>query len=937
MARTTLLQRTSLHTSRIHQADKHDRLQPASPARGVVAIFVLAWALLYCDRPIILAQGPTSIAPTAGTGDLGTTVTRNGHTVQITGGTRPDNGVNLFHSFDQFNVGRSDTAQFLNTTPALQTSNILGRVTGGTPSNIFGTIDTTSYPAANLFLMNPAGMVFGPHATLNVAGSVTFTTASYLRLADNGQFRAVPNVTADSLLSTAPVVAYGFLGTTPEAIAVQGSHFTAPKGNGISLVGGSITVQSGTLNHGSVQPSQLTAPSGRIALASVTSPGEIATETLDTARLAIGQSSDALGTIQISHKSVIDTSGAGGGTVLIRSGRLLINDSTVSANTVATSAGAFTGPFGNGIDIHVAHEATLENKAVLESNASGPVASSHGSGGVRISAHDITIAGGPGVLEMAQKSPDGSFPFSGIRSNIGPTSTAGRSGDITLEAHSIHIQDLGQIQTQTVGRGNAGHISLKTVGTIDLNSAIVSSESNTSSGHAGNLRFSSGQGDVHVSSSFITSQTIESSGNAGAITFTAPLGDIVLTDMSQVLNATRGTGALRGIQIDANNLQLQGESRIDGDNFSTRVAENISLMLKSRLSLTEHSAIETATSGSTNAANLVIKASDVLIAQGSRLFTGTTGSGAGGAIDLSARTLTIQDSGKISAETSGTASSATGGSITVNATDQVMLTNGASVTSSSIVTPQIPHSGIADAGHISINAGQQLDVMNGSSITTTTQTPQANGGDIAIRAIDRIRLVESTISTSVLGAEGNGGNIFIDPQVVVLQGSTVAAKAVGGAGGNITFVTPLFLADSSSTVSASSERGPSGTVTVQSPTSNLSETVGQLVSKISPPQVLLQNRCVAQPGGEHSTLIVTGRDALPAEPGGWLNTPVVMDHWMREEMEHASSLMVQKKGPHKLPTVVAQKNEGTIVSLRRLTPPGFLVRTFATSSTGCPS
>ena len=77
--------------------------------------------------------------------------------------------------------------------------------------------------------------------------------------------------------------------------------------------------------------------------------------------------------------------------------------------------------------------------------------------------------------------------------------------------------------------------------------------------------------------------------------------------------------------------------------------------------------------------------------------------------------------------------------------------------------------------------------------------------------------MNSSISTSVLGGVGSGGNITIDPNVVVLQNSQVIAQAVQGAGGNITITTPLYLADFSSTVSASSERGVNGTVTIQSP------------------------------------------------------------------------------------------------------------------------
>ena len=82
----------------------------------------------------------------------------------ITGGTRPGGGANLFHSFGEFNVPTNNVANLLNNT-ALPTTNILGRVTGGNISNMFGTLQTTGFGNANVLLMNPAGFVFGPNAS----------------------------------------------------------------------------------------------------------------------------------------------------------------------------------------------------------------------------------------------------------------------------------------------------------------------------------------------------------------------------------------------------------------------------------------------------------------------------------------------------------------------------------------------------------------------------------------------------------------------------------------------------------------------------------------------------------------------------------------------------------------------------------------------------
>src|SRR5262245_32016288 len=258
----------------------------------------------------------------------------------ITGGTRPGGGANLFHSFGDFNVPNQNIANFLNDS-GLPTSNILGRITGGNVSNIFGTIQTTGFGNANLFLMNPAGFLFGPNATVNVGGMVTFTSADYLGLADNVRFNAIPHTAPDLLLSAAPVAAFGFLGSNPGAITVQGSQLTVAEGTGISLVGGNITVQNGTL----------TAPSGQINLVSVGSPSKpnVGGEVVIAAP---GQGTGfnptgfrGLGTINLTQGSTIDTSinstfdnqlTAGG--VVIRGGQFVMDNSSIQAVTQGISS-----------------------------------------------------------------------------------------------------------------------------------------------------------------------------------------------------------------------------------------------------------------------------------------------------------------------------------------------------------------------------------------------------------------------------------------------------------------------------------------------------------------------------------------------------------------------------------------------------------------------
>ena len=219
-----------------------------------IPFLVLAVTITLLSPHWAFAQTPSPITSSG----LGTVVTTNGIIHDITGGTRPGgaSGTNLFHSFLDFSVPTNNIANFLNAgsidlngilLPSnLPTSNILGRVTGGDPSAIFGMIQTNGtggFDNANLFLMNPHGILFGPNATLNVGGMVAFTTADYLRLSNEVLFNNTPNVAQDALLSAAPVATFGFLGSNPlgsnpAAIAIQGSTLQVAQDQSLSFLGG---------------------------------------------------------------------------------------------------------------------------------------------------------------------------------------------------------------------------------------------------------------------------------------------------------------------------------------------------------------------------------------------------------------------------------------------------------------------------------------------------------------------------------------------------------------------------------------------------------------------------------------------------------------------------------------------------------------------------
>src|SRR5206468_13027931 len=134
-------------------------------------------------------------------------------------------GGNLFQSFSQFNLTSTQSATFLGPNSV---HNILARVTDGNPSSIDGRI-SSDIPGANLFFMNPAGVMFGQHAQLDVSGSFAVTTANYLKLVGGGKFNA--NLGGSDVLTSAPVSAFGFLNTAPRGVAIVGNHHYYPNGN----------------------------------------------------------------------------------------------------------------------------------------------------------------------------------------------------------------------------------------------------------------------------------------------------------------------------------------------------------------------------------------------------------------------------------------------------------------------------------------------------------------------------------------------------------------------------------------------------------------------------------------------------------------------------------------------------------------------------------
>lgn len=883
---------------------------PPLPLIGAILIGLLETASLVLTH----AHAATSITETTGAGDLGTQVVLpppGGNVYGITGGQPVGN--NLYHSFAQFNVGTGDIAQFQTPTliPDAAMLNILGRITDQNPSAIFGGIDsTTYYPSANLFLMNPHGFLFGPQAAVNVGGMVAFTTADYLRLTDNVRFEAIPGK-HDALLSAFPVAAFGFLGSNPAAIAVQGSQLTVANGRGLSLVGGnqgftytnpdtglSASVPDGMTMTGGT----LSAPGGQINLASVASAGEVLNGTLESAPNINGNSFTAMGNITLSQGALLKVSADkvsadAAGTVRIRGGQFVITDSTLEADT-ANSDGALTA-----LDIKVTGDLVISDTRglpILTARTTG-----HGDAGkIQIESANL----------VATSSTSSLIPFALIDSHTSAAETAGRAGDINIVT--------GNLQASHQGDGS-----------------VVFADSGTrglGQGHGGNVTISAQsvalQGSqIFTGDSMATLLPQDANGSAGDVTITADRVTFLLSGIdTSALLASNDAELAGSVALDAHDINLTtssifalgfgggGEITVTADRLIMDATTQFQSLTASGpgsdirvnapvVELLNGSSMATTTVGDGQAGDIHVTATNHLTLSTSPvqpnpsgLFSNSiavvgTGLGDAGNITVSTSRLEMTGGSRINTITLGSGS---GGDVTINATNSVSISGefppvpletifGVGTTHPSGIftgtaVGEAPCSGsCGDAGRILITTGS-LTLGTGAQIDSSTRN-SGDGGTISIETSGRISLSGTLNDGSPVGifsrtigtdpGSGAGGNIALTAgqSVTISNGASVSASSTGpGNAGNIQVdAGSQFTMTNSSVTTEATESGggaikittsPSGTVHLTDSmisASVLNGAGGGGSVNIDPQFVILQNsqilaNAVFGPGGNIS-------------------------------------------------------------------------------------
>jgi filamentous hemagglutinin family protein len=812
-------------------------------------------------------------------------------------------GGNLFHSFSDFNLSPNESATFSGP-PSVD--NVIGRVTGGNGSFIDGRL-ASDIPGANLFLINPSGVVFGPHAALDVQGSFAVSTADTVLLGSDGRFDATRP--ENSVLGVAPPSAFGFLAADPAPIRFEGSRLEVPESGALTVVGGEVQIRDATLR----------APSGRVEIVSAAAPGDVVrgADGLDTTGVggfgAVEISGRPEARLRVGEREIgnLDASGSGGGRVFIRGGRLVTDGALISTDSDGAADGAR-------VDIDV--DGAVEMRAGSAVRARTFAGADAGELTVRADAIDLrdgsrfdttTFAAGKGAdVRIAARTisfdgdrltADGEVEESGIFARAFAT---GDTGSVSVAAaEDVKMTGGAKISISTraegADAGDAGRLEVR-AGTISL--------SGENRDGLPTAIFNDAEGDGNAGPSFFTAEMLSLTGGAQIQSSSAGVGrggdtTIIAGTVSvagensrfdipsNIGTASRGAGDAGNIFMEVDTLRLVDTGGIAVTGFAGGRAGNVTIRAAGSVEITGTdssgrfaSGIFAAVLGDGDGGTISITAPRLVMDQGTidggvgdeatgkasrieldvgeltmrnraDIFSTSFGAGEGGEIDVRAGSLFIADRG--SGLFSRAEGSGNGGSIRVVA-DDVRLENGASITTESVSQT----SDAGDAGNIDIVVGGDLRLSDAS---ITTAAAQAFGGSIAIEAGSLIDLQRSAIATSVLSGVGDGGNVTIEARFLVLDQSRVVAQADVGNGGNIAIDTEVFLASPDSIVDASSNAGIDGIVAINSPDANFTESLATLPSSFLDVDALLPQRCAR--AGDSGTFVIHGAAGIPPRPG----------------------------------------------------------------------
>ncbi|MBW4592807.1 MAG: filamentous hemagglutinin N-terminal domain-containing protein [Brasilonema angustatum HA4187-MV1] len=711
-------------------------------------------------------------------GTVSTTVTTpDGKNFNINDGTR--RGGNLFHSFKEFSVPTGGSANFNN---AADVRNIIGRVTGGSISSIDGLIRTLG--KANLFLLNPAGIIFGPNAQLNMGGSFLGSTANSF-VFDNGFEFSATNPQAPPLLTiTAPVgLSYreNFKNITNQSRALDTSTnifgLAVKQGNSLTLVGGDVSLDGGILF----------APGGRVELGGLSAPGTVGLNADGSLSFPTGVQR---GDVSLTNRGEVGVASGGGGSIAVNARNLKISGGSglyagigQGLGTVGSQAGDITLDATG--DIKVAGSYVFNN---VRSQAVGNGANINittGSfsltDGAQLSASTL----GQGNAGNVSVQASGAVDLAGSKTNIFSTvepGGVGKGGNIDINAATLSLKDGAQLLASTYGQGNAGNVSVRASGAVDLagsNTAILSAVEAGGVGKGGNIDLNAATLSLKDGAQLLTIVRQASStqragrGDAGNVTVDVT-GPVTIAGVG----VKSGNPSAIFSRVNTGAVGNGGDIKISSGSFS----------------LTDNAELNASTYGKGNAGNVSVRAfgSVELVDAGilSRVEAG--GVGKGGNIEIKAASLSLKDSAQLLTSVRGAsntqlAGKGDAGNVTVDVTGPVTIA-GVKDGIGSGISSQVNTGAMGNGGNIKISSGS-FSLTDGAILQART-LGQGDGGNVSVQASGSVSLAGSNTyikSTVEAGGVGKGGNITISSGSFSLtDGAQLNASTYGqGNAGNV--------------------------------------------------------------------------------------------------------------------------------------------------------
>ena len=710
-----------------------------------------------------VAAAQTEIAADIDAGrSQGTTVSTSGSVTTIDGGTRV--GPNLFHSFRSFSLAAGDTARWT-TMDALAIRAVINRITGGDVSFINGEIDAMGIPNADFFFINPAGIVFGSQAVVNVPAAAYFSTAGYLQFEDGVRYMAV--TPAGSSLTMAAPSAFGFVGQQGDisVTGLRGSDLGAGVSS-LTLAGANVTVADSDIT-----------------------VGEIGLFAVGTGESALIPLSGIMPSTRLGGRLFLDDS-----SIIVRATSSQVRDVRLAAGEIEQLGGSLLTDTAGG---YRAGNLWIDADTITVRGAMGSeTENDRRAGNIFLTGGDLSILQGGSLASETRLSGDAG----NIRANL--------TGDILLAQG-------GQIATTTSGTGDAGNVILTSGGALTVTDGSVISASTSGAGAGGNVRIDvAGAMSVtdrsHVSSSSLASD----SGQAGEVRITA--GSLEVSDRSDILSTTVSSQSAGLVDIDVAGRVSVADfstiaSRTDGEGDAGAV-----MLSAGSLDIRRGSQVTSNTAGGGDAGAVWVDVDGALvIGSGGKITAraerGVT-DGSAGDIFITAGSLVMEDREANTtfqgAEIASTLEGAgQGGSITIDIADHAYIGQGTFISLASTFRAIDGDAGdlFMRAGSMTINGGSirsitrsfgnagtllidvagDLHLTGGGEITTSSlETYSGEAGRIGITAGNIYMDSASTITSSTASGQNAGEVVIVSAGDIFLDGDDTKISSSTTAGGN---------------------------------------------------------------------------------------------------------------------------------------------------------